>query len=142
ADDVAVVDAACRRVVGMDANGFASGNLRRLTVCARVELTVQPRRRLIGDEMQRELLGPRTAEPLFGLEPDGMAGTVVVTEAGDRFRVELDAAARGRQLATVGVGAEPVEERVVVGALRQARFAGFPELVERRHLDVAFRDSL
>ena len=133
AHDVAVGDPARGRVVGMDADRLAARDLRRLAVRARVELAVQARRRLVRDQVQRELRGARAAQPLVGLEPRRMTRAVVVAEAGDRLGEQLDAAARRRELAVLGIGAEAVEQRVVVGADRQARLAGFPELVERRH---------
>jgi hypothetical protein len=53
ANDVAVGDAAARGIGGVEADGFAAGNFFRLAVGAEIELAVQPRRRLVGDQRQR-----------------------------------------------------------------------------------------
>src|SRR4029450_13634948 len=53
----------------------ASAHLGGLTVGADVELTVQARCWIVGDQVQREALGQRRAEPLRGLEPGPIART-------------------------------------------------------------------
>ena len=84
-------------VVGMHAHRLASRDLAAGAVGADVELAVQPRARLVGDQVQREPLGGRRAEPLVGLEPGRVARAVVVAEPGDRRREQLDPAARRPQ---------------------------------------------
>jgi hypothetical protein len=56
---VAVAQAACCGVVGMDAQRLASPYLRRLAVRSVVKLAVQASRRVVGDQVQRIALGGR-----------------------------------------------------------------------------------
>src|SRR5438876_9287876 len=70
-----------------------------------------------------------------------MRGAIVVAEGIDCRREQLDASARRRDLAALGIVAEAVEQAVVVGARRQAGLADRPELVEGWNRHVAFRHT-
>ena len=73
------MDGAVLRVSGVEADGFAAGDLLRLAVGAEVELAVQPGRRLVGDQRQRVARVRR-----FGRgQPGRMARAIVVAEACD-----------------------------------------------------------
>src|SRR3546814_17473455 len=88
-----------------------------LAVAAEVELAVQPRRRLVGDQPERRGL----VRLLGRWQPGRMPGAVVVAEAGDGLREALDPAARRRQRAVLGIGAEAAPEAAVVGPGRPFR---------------------
>ena len=131
AHDIAVARCRARRR-HRDGCGSARGRPPcRLAVLAGVELAVQTRRRLVGDQVQREALGPLAAQPLLGLEPRGMAGAVVVAE---RRRWSRRTARCGRSAsAAVGRRDRPGSDRTGCGRPSSAEpgFARFPELVER-----------
>src|SRR6478609_5049358 len=85
ADDVAVGDAAARRIGGVEANGFATFDLPRLAVGAEIELAVQPRRWLVCD--QRQWVAPSCW--LGRGQPGRMRRAIVVAEACDGLRMDL-----------------------------------------------------
>src|SRR5262249_54611473 len=97
ADQVAILYAARPRVVGVDRDGLAARDLAHGADGAGVHLAVQAVARLAGDEVQRIACSRGAAEPFGRLDPARMRRAVVVAEAGDALRVELDAAGRRRQ---------------------------------------------
>src|SRR5690606_8821265 len=109
----------------IEPGGLPACDLAVARIAAEVELAVQLARRLVGDEMQRAFW--RIAQPFGRLEPGGMAGTVVIAEAGDALREQLDAAGRRRQGIAFGIGAEIGEQRLGRNAALEAELALFPE---------------
>src|SRR5207247_4668200 len=92
-------------------------HLRGLAVRADVELAVQTRRRIVGDQVQREALGQRRAEPLRRLEPGRLSGAVRVAEPVDGRREDLDLAARRAEGRPLWIGAKLLEQhQILVGA--------------------------
>ena len=94
ADDVAIGDAAARGIGGVETDGFAAGDFLGLAVGAEIELAVQPGRRLVGDQRQRVARIRRLGRG----QPGRVGRAIVVTEACDGFRMDLDLAAWRRQL--------------------------------------------
>ena len=111
ADDVAIGDAAARRIDRVETDGFAAGNFLGLAVGTEVELAVQPGRRLVGDQRQRVAriwrLGRR--------QPCRVRRTIVVIEACDGVRIDLDFAAWRRQFVVEGIVAEGAQKAAVIG---------------------------
>ena len=101
----------------------------RLAVRADIQLAVQPRAGVVGDQQQRVLRGARVAQPLARRQPGGVAGAVGVVEAGDCLREELDLAAGRLERGRVGIGAEIGEEHTALVG-RQLQVALGPETVE------------
>src|SRR3546814_7388531 len=102
-----------------------------LAVAAEVELAVQPRRRLVGDQPERRGL----VRLLGRWQPGRIPGAVVVAEAGDGLREDLDPAARRRQRAVLGIGAEDAQDGAVCGLGRQFKFAAIPALLGARWVE-------
>jgi len=111
ADDVAIGDGAVRRIDRIETDDFAAGNFLGLAVGTEVELTVQPGRRLVGDQRQRvariRWFGRR--------QPRRVGRAIVVTEARDGVRMDLDLAAWRRQLVVEGIVAEGAQKAAVIG---------------------------
>src|SRR5262245_58876225 len=102
----------------MQTDRLAAADLGRLAEGADVELAVQPRRRVVREELEWKALGERRAEPLGGRKPSRVPRAVVVTEAGDRRGEDLELAARRAQRHAFRIAAEPLEQhQVVVGAV-------------------------
>ena len=93
---------------------------------------MQARRRVVGDEQERETLHDRRAEPLGGLEPGRVSQAVIVAKPVDRRREDLELAARGTQRRALGVGPESLEQHQIFVDGSDLEEAGCPELVERR----------
>ena len=130
ADDVAIGDAAVRRIDSVETDNFAAGDFLRLAVGTEIELAVQPGRRLVGDQRQRVARTRR----LGRRQPCRVRRAIVVIEARDGFRIDLDSAAWRRQLVVEGIVAEGAQEAAVIGGGRQREFAALPELVEARRI--------
>ena len=91
---------------------------------------MQPGGRLIGDQRQRVARIRR-----FGRRQPGRVGrAIVVIEACDGFRIDLDLAAWCRQLVVEGIVAEGAQKAAVIGGRRQREFAPPPELFEVRRI--------
>src|SRR5579871_961772 len=93
---------------------------------AEVELAVQARDRLIGDEEK----GRAGLGDIGLLEPDRMARTVGIAMACDLPREDFDASARRRQGMCEGILAEVSDRAAVVCLLRHGQAAALPELLE------------
>ena len=115
AHHVAVGDAARFRVGRIDRDRLAARDLAAGADRAAIHLAVQPVARLARDEMQRIGLGVLAAEPFPRLDPGRMRRAVVVAEARDLLRIELDPAGRRAQLVLVRIGAEIAEHHVFLG---------------------------
>ena len=76
--------------------------------------------------MQRIGLGVLAAEPFPRLDPGRMRRAIVVAEARDLLRIELDPAGRRAQLVLVGIGAEIAEEHVFLAGRRNFQIARAP----------------
>ncbi|GCC45367.1 hypothetical protein chiPu_0029458, partial [Chiloscyllium punctatum] len=92
ADDVAVGDPARRSVARIHARDLAAAMLGLNRMAAEIELAVQPRHRLVGDQEARRIRCRRVRLR----EPDRMARAIRIAMTGDLLREDLDAAARCR----------------------------------------------
>src|SRR3569833_3978577 len=72
---------------------------------------------------------------LFGARYEGgVPGAVVIAEARDGFREDLDAAARRCQPVRVGIATEGAQETAIVVGGGQRQLAARPEFVEGRRV--------
>ena len=101
AHHVAVADAARLGVRRIDRDRLAARDLAAGADRAAIHLAVQAVARLARDEMQRIGLGVLAAEPFPRLDPGRMRRAIVVAEARDLLRIELDPAGRRAQLVLV-----------------------------------------
>lgn len=108
--EIAIGDATRRRILRVQADDLAAVPLGRLAVGPEIELAVQPRRRLVGDQRQRR----RRIRLLSGGKPGRMARAIVIAEASDGLAEDLDPPARRRQGATVGIVAESAQQPAIV----------------------------
>ena len=122
----------------MQAHDLASPLLQRAAVAAEVELTVQPRRRLIRHQPQR----PPSIRRIGGAEPRGMAGAIGIAEAGDLLREDLDLPARRRQRMLDGILVEGAQQAAVVRHRGQGELAELPERIEIRRRQAAVGERL
>ena len=104
--NVAVSYAPSCGVDGIDEDRFATLDLAGEAECTDVELAVQPRRGLVGDQVQRE----QTVVGVIGFDPGRVSWAIVVTEACDGFRIDLDSAAWRRQLVVEGIVPEGAQK--------------------------------
>jgi len=78
--DITVRDSTGRGIVGMHADRFPPLDLGRLTELADVQLAVQPGLWIVGDQNERKPPGELRSQPLRGIEPRRMSGTVRIAE--------------------------------------------------------------
>ena len=97
-------------------------------VAAEIELAVQPRGRLVGDQPQAV---PRVGH-LARRQPSRMAGAIAVAEPVDRGGEDLDLAAGGGQWMPFRIFPESPQYPAIVGTGRQFQLAPPPERVEIR----------
>src|SRR5215218_9994798 len=100
---------------------------------AEIELAMQTRHRLVGDQEARRL---RLGHVGF-LQPDRMARTIRIAMTRDLGREYFDATARRRQSVIDGIVAEAAQPATVVGLLRHHQAAALPEVFEARRLQAA-----
>src|SRR5579859_1575150 len=79
--EVTVAQPARLRVGRVHPHRLTPGDLDRLAVRADIQLAVQSRPRLVGDQLQAEALGSGGAEPFARFAPDRVARTVWVPVA-------------------------------------------------------------
>ena len=90
--NIAVANAAVRRIGGVDPNGLTPCDLACARHRARIHLGVQAGCRLVGEEMDRPTVRGRAAEPLRGRKPGWVRRTLRVIQGDKRLRGDLDAA--------------------------------------------------
>jgi hypothetical protein len=127
-DDVAVLDAALGRILRMHARDLAAAMLGPAAMAAEVELAVQPRARLIGDEDE----GRSRVGHIGGPQPGWMAGAIRLAEARDPLREDLQLAARRRQRMRDRVGAEGAQAPAIIVLLGHVVALARLELGEAR----------
>src|SRR6185437_368764 len=75
-----------------------------------IHLAMQPRRRLVGEQMHRKILVGRViAQPFGRLEPCGMRRQIMMAEWGDALRADLDLPRRGFQRVLLRIGTKLFE---------------------------------
>ena len=116
----------------MEPDRLATLHLGRLAEGLHVELAVQARAWVVGDEMERVAPGRCRTEPLGGLEPGRMPRAVRIAESFDGRREDLDLAARRAERSTLGVDAELLEQHEALVDIGHLEESGRPELLERR----------
>src|SRR5258708_6949719 len=131
-----VPDVTLGGVRGIVRDGFAATRFGGLAIGAVVELAMQPRRRLIGDQLERMGGSAPASQPFAGLEPHRVAGAVRVAEASDGFGMDLYPARRGVQRTGLRIAPE-LPQPVGCGRRRQFQFPQSPESLEvgRRRVD-------
>ena len=136
--DVAVPDAACGGVIGMDPERLAVLDVGEVVAHRAVELAVHAVAALAGHEGERSGLG-RVVDAFGRLEIGRMSLAVVVAVARDLGREELDEAAFGRERIGLGILAEGFEGHVVAVLLGNVEHdvALLPEFVKVGHVDLA-----
>src|SRR5258708_27735002 len=95
---------------------------------AEVELAVEARRRLVGDEVERRA----ALRDIRLLQPERMARTVRIAMARDLLREYLNASARRRKQMRGRIVTEAAQPAAIVEVLGHVQAAGFPELLETR----------
>src|SRR5262249_39700283 len=106
-------------------------------VAAEIQLAVQARARLVGDEPER-----RTGRGHVGRrQPGGMAGAIRLAEAGDGRGEDLDAAAWSLEGCCGRILLEGAQVAAIVGRLRQLEAIAGPELREARRRQARFREA-
>ena len=98
---------------------------------------MEPPYRLVRNHVQRMARLAGAAEPLGRLEPSGVAGTVVIAEAVDGFRKNLDPPRRGLQGVRLRIAAKGAEADTLAVVKGQFDMAVAPEIVEFGQLDSA-----
>ena len=101
----------CAASIGLRRTTSRPAIFLRLAVGTEVELTVQPGRRLVGDQRQRVARTWR----LGRRQPCRVRRAIVVIEAGDGVRIDLDSAAWRRQFVVEGIVAEGAQKAAVIG---------------------------
>src|SRR4051812_16334845 len=120
----------------MNPDGLAALDLARAADADAIGLAMEPRARLVRQEMQRVALRQHTAEPLRGLHPGRVRRAVVIAVAGDRLRVNLDPPRWRPERMEFRRAPKILEEHVRGLGLRNLDVAPLPEFVEgrQRHL--------
>src|SRR5713101_2417389 len=134
-DHIPLSDPSCRCISRMQANRLSALHFRRLTCGADVELAVQARAGIVGNEQDWELLGTRAFGPFTWLQPCWMAGTVGIAKAVDGLREEFDAPTGRCQRRVVRVGTERREEYLVIVAPILFEIAFSPKVLKRGHFN-------
>src|SRR4051812_30723322 len=106
---VAICNASGESVSGMETHWLAAPHFRRLAFLSGVILAVETRARVVGDQLERVRPALGAAQPFLRLVPGGVADAVLVAEAVDRLREELDAPARGVQRRRFRIPAKRLE---------------------------------
>src|SRR5215469_1955917 len=89
-DELPIAQVPGDRVGRVHPRRLAPGDLDRLAVRTDIELAVQPRPRLVGDQLQAEAPRGGRAEPLVRLTPDRVARTIRVPVSVDGRREDLN----------------------------------------------------
>ena len=131
--DRAVVNASRGGIGGIDAQHLTLLSLGAAARRGMVQLAVQARFRLVGNQVQGILPGSGGAQPLRLVAPHRMTGAIFVPERRNGFRKEFDAAARGAQRVCGGIPAEGFErEFTLFHLIDEAELLTGPEPIERR----------
>jgi len=115
-------------VTRVHACDLATATLGFCRMSAEVELAVEARRRLVGDEVERRA----ALRDIRLLQPERMARTVRIAMARDLLRKYLNASARRRKRMRGWIVAEAAQPAAIVEVLGHVQAAGFPELLETR----------
>src|SRR5262245_13312911 len=137
ANDVAVGDAARCRIVRVYARDLATAMLGAGAVAAEIQLTMQARGRLIGDEHERRVRRGRIGRR----KPGRMAQTIRLAEAGDSRGENLDPAARGLERRADWILLEGPQVPAVIRRLRQFETVARPEFREARRREPRLREA-
>src|SRR5262249_33293834 len=135
APEVAVANAAPRRVLRIEAPRLAPGTLLPARPRSGVHLGVQTACGLMRDQMDRPPLRGRASEPLRRRDPSRVRRAVRVVEAGNRLGDDLDAPRRGLERMALRIAAEIFEQHEVAFGRRQFEEALGPELLEAGERD-------
>src|SRR5215467_2726885 len=125
----------------MQANRLSASNFRRLTCGANVQLAVQARAGIVGNEQDGELLGTRAFGPFTWLQPGGMAGAVGIAKTVDGLREQFDAPARCCQRRLFRVSTEGREEYLVIVAPLLFERAFYPNVLKGWHFNLVLARS-
>ena len=99
-----------------------------------VKLTVQPRHRIVRYKLKRIPFRDRTTQPLLGLQPNRMTGTIVIVESLDRLRMDFDFSAWSRQRRTDRIPAKRFERNKIAVDMVQFNELPFPGFRKRRDI--------
>src|SRR5215469_1007670 len=133
AHDVAIANASRLGVLGVYAHPLAAFDLRGHARRPEIELAVEPRRRLVRDQLQRIT----RIRMVGGWHPGRMSRAIRIAEPGNPRRGDLDPAARGRQRCRHGVAAELPYEPAIPRQGRQNQLPAVPKFFEIRRLRAA-----
>ena len=135
AHDIAGLDPQFGGIVLMQDQRLSPLDLAGLADPDMIHLAVQARCRLGGQQMERIPGGKRGAQILGRPEPGGMTGAIIVLEAFDRGRRQLDPPRRGVERLAVRIGQEVgIRDEIRLGQ-RDLDMALGPEPVEVGHDD-------
>ena len=129
-EDVAAFNSPRGGVIGMNPHRFPALNFTCEANGPVVHLAVQPRARLVRDQVQRKFLRQFASQPFYGFEPGGVGRAVGVPEALDALGVYLDFS--GRRLERIFLRVFPEIGQIDVRRFRRGDFSvsGLPEMLE------------